>query len=97
METFVVAFVAVYQISLRNRFMNKFSSFTPVTTHIQMKWVMEVLMATRPPSHHSKRWAMIFLLITSIVQPPMSREAPSSIPTLSVDTVSASTTKFSFF
>lgn len=53
-----------------------------------MKLVMEVLMATLRPSRHNKQWATISQLITLIVQPPMSREAPSSIRTLSVDTVS---------
>jgi hypothetical protein len=61
---------------------------SPVTTHIQMKLVMEVLMATRRPSRHNRRWDMTSQPITLTVQPPTSREAPLSIRTLSVDIVS---------
>lgn len=64
-----------------------------VTTHIQMKLVMGARMATQPPLHRSKLWAMIFLQITLTVQQPMNRAAPSSIRTSLVDIVSTFTLK----
>lgn len=68
---------------------SQFFFASPVTTHIQMKWVTEVLTeATQHPSRRNKPWAMIFLLTTSTAQPPTSRAAPSSTRTLSVDIVS---------
>lgn len=60
-----------------------------VTTHIQMKLVMEVLTAaTQRPSRRNKTWPMTSQPITSTVQRPTSHGAPSSTQTSSVDIVS---------
>lgn len=53
-----------------------------------MKLVMAARMATQPPLHRNKTWAMISLQIMLTVQLPMNRAAPSSIRTSLEDIVS---------